>query len=291
MVSLPANLQYLTDQHSAMFLSCISETSQFVSVRNAAALICWHLLQHDHLQFVRTLVREGLHEVRFACHVYYPFCYIPAFVFSFFGIVHMQPHDSVSLPSSITCDVCVQALAKALGEVVPMINAFDEEQLKNDEDATGTLILTKSYIHAPYQRISRARSRTCRTHAFVYIRTNPCTCRHSKLTTTGTVSQNEAGKIDPGTKYKFCTRTDVLGCHGLVGCLVSLARTSQVRDFMCEQQNLSLLMDVSTQVVSETAKLGMEGICYLIAMQWQARTQLASRYSHMHCKVYLPTLA
>ena len=114
---------------------------------------------------------------------------------------------------------------------------------------------------------------------------------HTKLTTTETVSQNEAGETDPGMKYKFCTRTDVLGCHGLVGCLVSLARTSQVRDFMCQQQNLSLLMDVSTQEDSERAKLGMEGICYLIAMHWQARTRLASRYSHVYCKLYSPTLA
>ena len=57
-------------------------------------------------------------------------------------LVHIDPHDSDPLTFSISYNSRVQALAKALGEVVPMITTSDEEQLQNDEDATGTHTLT-----------------------------------------------------------------------------------------------------------------------------------------------------
>ena len=77
--------------------------------------------------------------MRFGLHAK---CIIPAVSILPLELVHIHPHDSDPLPSSISYNSRVQALAKALGEVVPMITTSDEEQLKNDEDATGTHTLT-----------------------------------------------------------------------------------------------------------------------------------------------------
>ena len=61
MASLPANLPFFTADHLQMMVDCINNVNEYVSIRNAAALVCWWLLQHDHLHFANTLFKQELH--------------------------------------------------------------------------------------------------------------------------------------------------------------------------------------------------------------------------------------